>query len=153
MSNDYKVYTDWYRQYGRDYYQSHKDKIRERARKRREENPLSRRTSQLAVAKCRAEKKGIAFDITMDDLVWPEVCPVFKTLLNYNATKPDPSSPSIDRIDPAKGYIKGNVWIISKRANLIKNDATVPELKSLVKALEEREREILLDKRDIFCAL
>jgi hypothetical protein len=42
-----------------------------------------------------------------------------------------PNSPSLDRIDPSKGYVKGNVWIVSHRGNTIKNDATHDELKAI----------------------
>ena len=39
-----------------------------------------------------------------------------------------PNSPSFDRIDPTKGYVKGNVIIVSNKANVIKSNATVEEL-------------------------
>ncbi len=45
-------------------------------------------------------------------------------------------SPSLDRIDSTKGYTKGNIWVISNRANTLKNDATLSELKLLVERLE-----------------
>lgn len=38
------------------------------------------------------------------------------------------ASPQLDRIDNTKGYTKDNVVVVSKRANTIKNDATVQEL-------------------------
>lgn len=41
------------------------------------------------------------------------------------------SSPSLDHIEPEKGYVRGNVWVISYRANMIKNNATIDELQLL----------------------
>ena len=49
-----------------------------------------------------------------------------------------PNSYSLDRIDSSKGYIPGNVWVISRRANAIKSDATLEELELLVKNLKEK---------------
>jgi hypothetical protein len=48
------------------------------------------------------------------------------------------NSPSLDRIDTSKGYVKGNVWVISWRANKLKSDATLAELESIVLALRNR---------------
>jgi hypothetical protein len=46
------------------------------------------------------------------------------------------ASPSLDRIDPSQGYIKGNVVVISHKANRLKNDAGLAELRALVAWLE-----------------
>ena len=43
---------------------------------------------------------------------------------------------SLDKIIPELGYVKGNVWIISNKANAIKSNASLEELKLLVKNLE-----------------
>jgi len=41
------------------------------------------------------------------------------------------NSPSIDRIDNSKGYIKNNIVVVSRRANVLKKDASIEELKKL----------------------
>lgn len=41
-------------------------------------------------------------------------------------------SPSLDRLDSSKGYVKGNVRVISKRANQLKNNATVEEMRMVL---------------------
>lgn len=48
------------------------------------------------------------------------------------------NSPTIDRINPKLGYIKGNVWVISNKANRFKNDATLEELELLVANLRRK---------------
>jgi hypothetical protein len=89
-------------------------------------------------AKMRAEKKGLEFNITPEDIVVPTHCPVLGIELTYGKKLGgDDSSFSIDRIDSSKGYVKGNVQVISKRANTIKNDSTLEELKALVAYLEK----------------
>jgi hypothetical protein len=55
------------------------------------------------------------------------VCPVFGLELDWFAEARKENSPSFDRVDPKLGYIKGNVQIISARANRIKNDGTAEE--------------------------
>lgn len=90
--------------------------------------------TMLRSGKSRAKKRGIKFDLTLEDLreLWPpdNMCPIFDTPLisNDGDCGPRDNSPSLDRIDPAKGYIKGNVAIISVRANRIKSDVTDPAL-------------------------
>ena len=70
-------------------------------------------------AKSRAAIKGREFNIDLEDIHIPDYCPVFLTPM---------IDPSIDRIDSEKGYIKGNIRIISRRANLLKNNASVEEM-------------------------
>jgi hypothetical protein len=66
-------------------------------------------------------------------MAWPTHCPVLGLELDYrrqrNSNKgPIPNSPSFDRVNPALGYIPGNVIIVSHKANVIKSNATVDEL-------------------------
>lgn len=83
-------------------------------------------------AKSRARSKNIPFNIEIDDITIPEYCPVF----NVKMIQKTEYAPSIDRINSSKGYVKGNISIISLRANLLKNNATLDELKMIVKWLD-----------------
>lgn len=74
----------------------------------------------LKDAKRRAKAKGLPFDVTVDDLPIPDVCPILGVKLISGVGIVGPHSPSIDRIEPALGYVRGNVAIISHRANTIK---------------------------------
>lgn len=95
------------------------------------------RKVMMASIKCRAKKAGIEFNLDVEDFNIPTHCPVLGIELKRGKLRScKSSSPSVDRIDPNKGYIKGNVWVISQKANCMKNDATLDELKQLVKALE-----------------
>jgi len=86
--------------------------------------------------KSRAKSRGIPFRITLRDLVIPKRCPLLDIPLRRGTLYHKPNSPSIDRKNPRRGYTRKNVWIISHRANAIKNDATLDELKKIVKNLE-----------------
>jgi hypothetical protein len=84
-------------------------------------------------ARRRAVKRGLDFDLDECWLIGKLAmistrCPALGTLLKFSAKGYDPSSASLDRILPNLGYVKGNVEIISRRANTIKNDATPEEL-------------------------
>ena len=83
------------------------------------------------------KNKGMNFNISPDDIILNEYCPFFNTKLNYSSQRKNclsaPAYASIDRIDNAKGYIKGNVWIISRLANQMKNNASTSELKVFCK--------------------
>ncbi len=84
------------------------------------------------VAKSRAKKKGIEFSLSVEDIAVPDVCPVLGIPLYTNRGKAGPNSPSIDRIDNKKGYILGNVQVISYRANMLKGDASIEEVRRVL---------------------
>lgn len=111
----------------------------ERVRKSRKLDPIG---LLLRQAKYRAKGKGIEFSIGRDDVEWSAVCPVFGFPIYYggNGTKmPGPNSASMDRVDNDKGYIPGNVVVISHRANAIKRDASLDELQAITKWLMGQE--------------
>lgn len=86
----------------------------------------------LISAKARAKENGREFSIDCSDIVIPKFCPVLGIELKRNVGGvPTATSPSLDRIDNAKGYVKGNVAVISHRANSLKRNATASELISV----------------------
>ena len=85
-------------------------------------------------AKHRAKRDKVPFNLTLQDLIdiATDECPIFHTpfvwgtsLLGKGRTRPD--SPTLDRILPELGYIKGNVAFLSYRANRIKDNGTMQE--------------------------
>ena len=87
--------------------------------------------------KHRAKKNNIEFSITLEDLPCPPRCPVLDILLIRGKEGSYFNNPSVDRIDPKKGYIKGNVRIISQRANQLKSNASIEELEKVLLDLKE----------------
>ena len=100
-------------------------------------------TNMLCNARNRAKRLGIPFDLTIEylrELAFATThCPLLDIELRWktmygsgNKNKhPHPNSPSLDRIVPAKGYVRGNVAIISMKANTMKSNASVEEIIAL----------------------
>lgn len=84
----------------------------------------------LGQAKYRAKRKGIEFNLEVSDIKIPKFCPVLKIPLTEGGSNGGPrgGSPSLDRINNLKGYIKGNVQVISHKANTMKHCANNKEL-------------------------
>lgn len=87
-------------------------------------------------ARNRSKRLGVEFSISVEDISVPEQCPVLGIPLVVATGHAKDGSPSIDRIDPSKGYVTGNVAIISHKANTIKNNASLGDLKKVVSWLE-----------------
>jgi len=90
----------------------------------------------LRTARHRAKQKGIPFDLALDDIALPVLCPVLGIELAVGEGKQHPASPSLDQIIAGAGYVKGNVRVISNRANSLKNNGTLDELRAIVVDLE-----------------
>jgi hypothetical protein len=95
-------------------------------------------------AKERAKQRNLDFNITPEYLrsIWPDVCPILGIPLHTNkrmgkGAKNLFDSRSLDRIDSAKGYVVGNVAIISYKANVIKNNGTADEHRLIAEWMEK----------------
>ncbi len=92
-------------------------------------NPLGQIIARL---KTRAKNQNLDFNLTENDLIIPEKCPVFGTPLILHTKreiqKNLKTSVSVDRKDPSKGYTRDNIEIMSAFANRMKNNANSDEL-------------------------
>lgn len=86
-------------------------------------------TLECALAKYEAKRKqNPEFQVAFEDIEWRTHCPVFGMLLDYrHGVRNKDNCPSFDRIDNTKGYVKGNVCVVSYKANRIKNDGTAED--------------------------
>lgn len=98
---------------------------------------LERAMGSFFTRKRQNSKHRHDWNISMSDLEWPLICPVLGIPLDWFAESRQENSPSIDRLDSSKGYIKGNVAIMSWRANRIKNDGTAKEHQQIADFLDK----------------
>lgn len=104
-----------------------------RWRMRRRANPALWWAKQaLGNARRRAARLSVPFDLTVDDLLGRlgNGCPIFGTNWPIEGGRTG-NSPSVDRLDPTRGYVRDNIAIISYRANTIKQNATAQEIQRL----------------------
>lgn len=119
----------------RDWFKNHPGYSNTKAAEYRRKDPVR---FMLRNAKNRAKELGLEFSLADTDIVVPEMCPVLGIKLEFGHGKGRGvfNSPSLDRLDNTKGYTPGNVYVISWRANMLKKDATLAELKQLVAYVE-----------------
>jgi hypothetical protein len=82
-------------------------------------------------ARHRAKKHSREFDLKVSDIVIPDVCPILGIPLFHATGVSSDNSPSLDRIDNDKGYVRGNVCVISNKANRLKRHLTLADLDRL----------------------
>ena len=95
----------------------------------------------------RAKKYNYPFNITVDDIIIPDKCPILEVPFVLGSKGNYEYTPSLDRKINSLGYVKGNIQVISKKANSMKNSATPEELKAFCKnvlrySLSSNEEEI-----------
>jgi len=87
----------------------------------------------LARAKDRSKRLGMYCNIDISDIIITEKCPLLEIPFEYGSTHNKWLTYSIDRIDNTKGYVKGNIQIITYLANTMKSKATIPQLRTFAK--------------------
>lgn len=104
--------------------------------RRRKQDPFAFALAQL---RRNAKKRGQEFSVTMKDfLPLPTHCPVLNVELDYSGAGTR-NAASIDRTDCSKGYVPGNVVVMSRRANTLKNDASREELRKVLEYIEKNK--------------
>ena len=108
---------------------------REGRKKRRLEKPFVFKTHNL---KSSANAQGIPYDLTPEYLesIWTGRCAIFGIPISYQGNDNERPTAEIDKITPSLGYVKGNVAWVCHRANRLKDNATLEELKKIVNYLE-----------------
>lgn len=96
--------------------------------------------------KANAERLGIEFSIDFGEIDWPTTCPILGIELNYFSEGISENSVSFDRLDPNRGYVSGNVVVLSWRANRIKNNGTAEEHRMIADYLDKIAENPTLDK-------
>lgn len=114
----------------------HVEQVRAKQRAYYRKNPV---IYLLSVCKARAKKLNVPFNLTREDIVIPEFCPVLGVRLEHGTKPFHDNSPSLDRFRPELGYVKGNIYIISFRANRIKGNATLQEIQQVIAYVERNQ--------------
>lgn len=116
-------------EYNRTYREKHKERLKlVKAEYDKKYNAENKDKKVLNGIKQRAKDNNLEFNLELADINSFSVCPVFGFVLERSKGKPSFNSPSVDRIDPTKGYTKDNIQILSNKANAMKQDATKEEL-------------------------
>lgn len=127
----------------REYYYRNKNRISEKRKAWTKQNPdkskqysIDSRERRpvpyiLRGLRKRAKERGLEFNLEESDIVIPMICPYLKTPLYFSLGEGyKDNSVSIDRVDNTKGYIKGNIEVISTLANRMKSNSTPKQLEA-----------------------
>lgn len=126
----YQLYREEHREKQKLYMKKLREQNEDEIKKRKREDYHNLKTSTrlFRQSKARSKRKNIEFTLQESDIFVPEICPLINLPL-VNGTKDYyEQTASIDRIDPNKGYTPDNIWVISKRANTMKSNASKEEL-------------------------
>jgi hypothetical protein len=95
--------------------------------------------------KASAKKRNIPFTLLpsdIDEIGIPITCPILGIPLYFHRNMVEDDSISFDRIDSTKGYSVDNLIVISYRANKLKSDATLEEMRKIVNFYEKLNSQV-----------
>ena len=145
MKKYYQKNIEVQRERSRKYYKENKEAHHEICRKHRQERPWINMT-----IKARG-RTNLPFNITSEYIksIWPEdnKCPALGIEFKRGVGKSIDSSPTLDRIDNSKGYIKGNVQIVCNLANKIMSSATPEQVIQVGKHFKKVTKELGNEKQ------
>jgi hypothetical protein len=105
----------------KEYKEANKERYRQVQNEWRSREP---RRIMVYSARERSKHLGIECTISVEDIEMPTHCPILGIKLDFSRRRQKPASPSLDRVDVTKGYVPGNVRVVSQKANRLKNDLT-----------------------------
>lgn len=129
------------REYRKNHGVTHTEYMRKRAVSWRAKNPEAK---LWHAAKERAAEKDLEFSIEISDIVIPESCPLLDIPLKNGVGRVTPNSPSLDRISNSRGYVPGNVWVVSNAANTCKGALDAAAILQIGVRLRLRENALVL---------
>lgn len=124
-------------EYKKEYSIQNKEKLNEQTRQWHKTNP---ERSMYVTARARARSQGVPFEIETEDIIIPEVCPVLGIPIFVSEGKRTDNTPSLDKIKRELGYVKGNIAVISWRANRLKCDATLEEMRQILAYMDRKPK-------------
>lgn len=123
-----------------------REKARQYSRRRHEETYRLRGAAwvadRISSARSNAERKGVPFDRdacrrALENA--PDTCPVFGVPLQAGGPRTNYHAALDERI-PGRGYVEGNLQVISDLANRIKSDATPEQVMAVALFLTNKSR-------------
>lgn len=126
-----RVRSSSFKEYRKNWAKENKDKLAINSKKYQERYPEKK---MLKASKQNAKARNLEHTITLEDIVIPEYCPYLGIKLTTKVESTNVASTvSLDRIDSSKGYISGNVQVISRLANQMKSNANKEQLITFAK--------------------
>ena len=136
------------------YFENIKDNKYKKLNITEESNSINIRKRLLRSAKNHSKQRNREFSLELSDINIPETCPILDIPLKSSwktgckSYRGFQSSPTVDRIDNDKGYIPDNIHIISARANHLKSDGTLDELKRILTYMKTNKTYVSREDKD-----